>query len=198
MEGQPYRYRASTWWLVTPAGFGLLVAFAVADVARGNEWAVPWAVAAVLWCSMTLRHAFAVTVDAAAGMLELRMIFGRRRRALADLRRVELGGGRVLLTFERGTALVFSGPGVDELVDHLHRVQPALRDPAVRAFNIVLRGYDRVEVDDHRQRLRDLRGSAGLPADIAPPDFSIVVRGYDRAEVDAAIAELTAAASSSI
>jgi DivIVA domain-containing protein len=54
---------------------------------------------------------------------------------------------------------------------------------AKRDFMVVLRGYDRNEVDRHLDA-----AEAGTPAD--PPSFRIVLRGYNRFEVDKYIEDL--------
>jgi DivIVA domain-containing protein len=56
---------------------------------------------------------------------------------------------------------------------------PDLRLPE---FTIVLRGYDRAEVDAYVGRLHAAR-TAGEP-DPAPVGFAVVLRGYDRKQVD--------------
>ncbi|MFF0018285.1 hypothetical protein [Streptomyces sp. NPDC005374] len=55
-----------------------------------------------------------------------------------------------------------------------------------RGFDVVRRGYDRQQVDDHLKSLTE----AGSP--VGPPPFRIRWRGYDRQQVDARIRDLLA------
>jgi DivIVA domain-containing protein len=60
------------------------------------------------------------------------------------------------------------------------------------SFGVVLRGYERNEVDKHIDRLLTARNERQpLPADAASPKFTIVLRGYDPREVDEYIERLT-------
>ena len=60
------------------------------------------------------------------------------------------------------------------------------------SFDIVLRGYDRAQVDQFVALLRAADGdTSALPDGHRPPSFDIVLRGYDRAQVDQWIAEAT-------
>jgi cell division septum initiation protein DivIVA len=59
------------------------------------------------------------------------------------------------------------------------------------SFGIVLRGYERREVDKHIDRLLSARHNRQpLPPDAARPNFTIVLRGYDPGEVDTYIRNL--------
>jgi DivIVA domain-containing protein len=61
------------------------------------------------------------------------------------------------------------------------------------SFGIVLRGYERAEVDKHIDRVLQARNAGQpLPADAASPKFTIVLRGYDPREVDEYLARLAA------
>lgn len=51
-----------------------------------------------------------------------------------------------------------------------------------RRFDVVVRGYERTQVETHLTRVEDAR-RAGVAAP-APPEFTVVLRGYDRAQVD--------------
>ena len=51
-----------------------------------------------------------------------------------------------------------------------------------RRFDVVVRGYERTQVEMHLTRVEDAR-RAGVVAP-APPEFTVVLRGYDRAQVD--------------
>ncbi|MGW2485681.1 DivIVA domain-containing protein [Streptomyces sp. NPDC001606] len=53
-----------------------------------------------------------------------------------------------------------------------------------RGFDVVLRGYDRRQVDRYLKALAQGDSPEPLPA------FRVVLRGYDRRQVDARIAEL--------
>lgn len=55
-----------------------------------------------------------------------------------------------------------------------------------RGFDVVLRGYDRHQVD------RYLAALAEADSPVGPPSFPIVTRGYDRRQVDARITDLLA------
>ncbi|MGH9210496.1 MAG: hypothetical protein ACRD2C_07405 [Acidimicrobiales bacterium] len=63
--------------------------------------------------------------------------------------------------------------------------------PAVPDFTIVLRGYERTQVDTYIDTLRRAlaRGDA-LSGVSAMPDFTIVLRGYERTQVDAYLQRL--------
>jgi DivIVA domain-containing protein len=53
-----------------------------------------------------------------------------------------------------------------------------------RGFDVVLRGYDRDQVDRYLEAL----SQADSP--MAPPAFRVVLRGYDRRQVDARIKDV--------
>jgi DivIVA domain-containing protein len=60
-------------------------------------------------------------------------------------------------------------------------------------FGIVLRGYERRQVEKYIDRVRQARQDGQpLPADGTSPKFTIVLRGYDREEVDEYISQLIA------
>jgi DivIVA domain-containing protein len=56
---------------------------------------------------------------------------------------------------------------------------------ASRNFTIVLRGYDRAEVDTYLDAVE-----AGTPA-TTPAGFKVSLRGYDRRQVDQYLEQLT-------
>jgi cell division septum initiation protein DivIVA len=65
------------------------------------------------------------------------------------------------------------------------------RSASSPSFGIVLRGYERREVDKHIDRLVAARQDGRpLPADAVSPKFTIVLRGYDPQEVDTYIRNL--------
>jgi len=58
-------------------------------------------------------------------------------------------------------------------------------------FTVVLRGYDREEVDALLARLA--AGEQVSPAELDPRRFTTVLRGYDRAQVAAVLARYASA-----
>jgi DivIVA domain-containing protein len=185
------RYRQSIGWLILGRA---TAAFCVASLGVGVFRAISsgldsidvwWTVGfPVTLLAAARRWTYELVVDPDRGTLTFRRILGRTRvRALADLRGVKHHQDMVSFVFDRRTNSVDAGPRAEELAAQVRRLRPDLADPAVRAFTIVLRGYDRAQVDTYL-------GQAQTGGD-ARPTFPVVLRGYDRAQVDRAVAELT-------
>ncbi|HEV7759827.1 MAG TPA: hypothetical protein VGO78_12590 [Acidimicrobiales bacterium] len=185
------RYRVPIGWLVAGramAAFGVVGTAAAAfhAISSGLDsidswWTVGWP---VIWLAITSRWTREAVVDPDRGVLTFRRMLGRARsRPITDLVGVKQSKNMVSFVFDRRTDSVDAGLRAEELVAQVRRLRPDLADPAaVRAFTIVLRGYDRAQVDTYLGQART--------GGVARPTFRVVLRGYDRGEVDRAVAEL--------
>lgn len=180
-----YRYRPG-WLFAAVIGLVVLaVMFGALLATDGIELrSLAWFICIAVWCLIYGRQrSYQVTVD--EDTITFRRVLGRRTRPMGDLTRVVPSSKELLLfTFGKRGERVFRGEGADELLDHVRRLNPSLRDPLnPPEFTIVLRGYDRTAVDDFIDQRRARAGDE--PATAAPPAFPIVWRGYEKTQVDA-------------